>query len=143
MTWKAYRCAILIACHATIAVMARLASRRRIIIHLMKMITKRMKLNQTNNGGGKMKCTWPSIDHGILSPSGKMSKRVRENYLERFRVELFGEKGMPSPGLPEQPSKRDRLLREATELRALAARGMKPRAYIKKAMELEAEAQND
>lgn len=84
----------------------------------------------------------PSIDHSILSPSGRVSKRARRAALERARVELFGPNGLERPGLPPQPSERERLLAHAARLRDLAARGMKSRAFIKEATRLETEAEN-
>lgn len=43
----------------------------------------------------------PSIDHGILSPSGRVSKRATS--------ELFAPWGghLPRPGLPPQPSEKN------------------------------------
>ena len=70
------------------------------------------------------------------SPSGTMSKRARKRAQERLRVALFGEKGL-QPTDPQQ-SKREQLLQQASELRELAARGMKPRAHLKRAEDLEA-----
>ncbi len=81
----------------------------------------------------------PSIDHGMLSPSGHVSKRARKAALIRAARELFPN-GLPAPTTP-QPSRRDTLLRQAAELRDLAARGMKPRAHIRQAEELEREAE--
>lgn len=80
--------------------------------------------------------TWPSIDHSFLSPSGRVSKRARRASDERTRRELFGD-GLEFPRC-RQPSERERLLRTAHELRGLASRGMKPRAYVKQAAMLEA-----
>ena len=77
----------------------------------------------------------PSIDHSILSPSGRVSKRARKAALERARRELFGG-GLPMPRC-EQPTAKTHLLRQAAELRALAARGMKPRTFTKEADYLE------
>ena len=77
------------------------------------------------------------FDHGILSPSGHVSKRARKAALERARVDIFGPQGLKRPGLPKQPTEKEALLRQAHELRALAARGMKPRAYLKEAIRLE------
>ena len=86
----------------------------------------------------------PSCDHGLLSPSGKMSKRARKAAEKRLFEKLFPRdefpNGIPVNQLPKQPTKKERLLRQATELRELASRGMKPRAYAKKADELEAQA---
>jgi hypothetical protein len=83
----------------------------------------------------------PSIDHGILSPNGRVSKRTRKLTLERVKQQLFPEgfNAMCAPKV-EQPSAKERLLCQASELRALADRGMKPRAYRRKADELEAQA---
>ncbi len=81
----------------------------------------------------------PSVDPSILSPSGHVSDRAREAALERTRVELFGKRGL-QPSVPAQPSNREALLRQARELRDLAARGMKPRSYLRKAEELERKA---
>ena len=78
-------------------------------------------------------------DHGMLSPSGHVSKRSRDAALERARVELFGTEGLQRPPVP-QPSEVEYLRRKASELRGLAQRGMKPRAYKRKADELDAQA---
>jgi len=85
----------------------------------------------------------PSIDHGILSPSGRISKRARVAALERTRVELFGEAGLNCP-VPVERTLEERAvaLREcAKQLRDLAARGMCPRAHEREAKKLEAEAE--
>lgn len=37
---------------------------------------------------------WPILDHGILSPSGRVSRRAEKAAKERVRKELFG------PGIP-------------------------------------------
>jgi len=83
--------------------------------------------------------TWPSIDHSILSPSGKVSRRARRAALRRASIELFGPGGLQAVQ-PKPESDRDNMLRRAAELRSLAARGMKPRAYLKEAERLEQEA---
>lgn len=80
----------------------------------------------------------PSIDHSYLSPSGRVSRRAKKASDERVRRELFGD-GLPMPTC-KQPAEAVRLLRQAKELRALAARGMKPRAFIRKAVALETKA---
>ena len=82
----------------------------------------------------------PAIDHGILSPSGNVSKRAERAAKERMRRELFGD-GLEYPSCPQE-SKRDSLLRRAKELRELAARGMSPRKYAREAERLEQEAEN-
>ena len=61
----------------------------------------------------------PMIDNGLLSPSGRVSKRARQASNERVRRELFGD-GMPFPSLPPQPSKRESLLRHAAFRHKLA-----------------------
>jgi hypothetical protein len=75
----------------------------------------------------------------LSSPSGRTSGAAKRRANERLRVALFGEGGLEGLTVA-QPLEADRLLRQATELRGLAARGMKPRAYLKKALELEARA---
>ena len=81
----------------------------------------------------------PAIDHSTLSPSGRVSKRTRRAAQERTRLELFGPDGLQRATTP-QPSKRERLLAQAAELRELADRGMSPRKHRKEATRLEAEA---
>ena len=73
------------------------------------------------------------------SPSGHISKRALKAAQERIRKQLFPE-GLAAPKGPEV-SERVRLLWQAAELRGLAARGMKPRAFVKKAKELEVQAE--
>ena len=76
----------------------------------------------------------------LSSPSGRMSGRARAAADARLRVALFGPTGhLPAVVVP-QPSRRAALLHQAAELRELAARGMKPRAYRRRADELEREA---
>jgi len=75
----------------------------------------------------------PSIDHGLLSPSGRMSKRARAAAMKRTALELFGPGGLARPGPPPQPTQRERLLREAAQCRDFAARGLTPRALLKQA----------
>lgn len=75
---------------------------------------------------------WPCIDHSLLSPNGHMSKRARTAALTRETARIFEGVDL-TPKLPPQPSKRDRLLQEATRCRELASRGMRPRAFIKQA----------
>lgn len=80
----------------------------------------------------------PCIDHNLLSPSGHISRRALIKARERFYKKLFP-KGFPQPQVL-QPPERETLLRQATELRQLAERGMKPRAYLKRAIKLEKKA---
>lgn len=73
------------------------------------------------------------------SPSGSMSKRARTAAQERLSTALFGEGGLQKPEVP-QPTESEALRRQAQELRGLAARGMKPKAYRAQADQLEARA---
>ena len=82
-----------------------------------------------------------SIDHSLLSPSGHVSRRAKRASDERVRQELFGD-GLSWPTCP-QPSERDILLRQAADLRVLADRGMRPRAYRRQAVELEKRANGE
>lgn len=72
--------------------------------------------------------------------AGRMSKRSRDAAMKRLRNQLFGD-GCLNPKVT-QPNRREHLLRQAGELRELAARGMSPRSYLKRAIELEKEADN-
>lgn len=72
------------------------------------------------------------------SPNGSMSGRARKAAQERLRQALFGDGLRQAP--VQQPSAREALLRQAADLRQLAAHGVKPRAHIRKAEELEAKA---
>lgn len=68
----------------------------------------------------------------LSSPSGRMSKRSRMAAQARLSVALFGEGGLQrSP--PVQPSEREKLVREAKNLREIIARGMNARKFIKRA----------
>jgi len=78
------------------------------------------------------------MDHSILSQSGHVSKRTRDAGIERTRRELFGD-GLPMPSCP-QPTEKERLLRQATELRELAMLGMMKSKLIKQARKLEEKA---
>jgi len=84
---------------------------------------------------------WQSIDHSFLSPSGKMSKRARKAYLDRFVKELFPE-GMREAIKPrcKQPTEKERLLAHAKLLRGLADSGMNSKKYYREAEKLEREA---
>jgi len=75
----------------------------------------------------------------LSSPNGKMSKRSRLAANQRAGSALFGPNGMPAPQV-KQPSEIESLRRNATELRDLASRGMKPRAHTKTALQLEQKA---
>ena len=80
----------------------------------------------------------PSIDHGILSPSGYTSKRAEKAAKERAGKELFPN-GLAWPSCP-QPTEAEYLLRKAAGLRQLAERGMCPVKYRREAERLEAKA---
>lgn len=82
--------------------------------------------------------TRPSIDHSLLSLSGRVSRRAKRASDERVRRELFGD-GLPWPKC-QQPTEAEKLLRQAANLRDLAERGMKPRAFRAEAAKLEARA---
>ncbi len=91
--------------------------------------------------------TWPSIDHSLLSPSGRMSGRARKAALARETERLFGGENLITMAdlhkaylASIQPTKAENLRRSAANLRDLAARGMKVRAYPKMAAVMEAEA---
>jgi len=83
--------------------------------------------------------TRPKFDDSWLSPSGKVSKRFREQTDKKAAEAIFGPGGMKAPQV-KQPTEQEALRQQAGELRDLASRGMKPRAYKKKADELEARA---
>ena len=84
----------------------------------------------------------PTIDHSLLSPSGRASKRAREAALEREADILFPPGYWTGEKTTEVISQAntDRLLRAAHNLRGLAARGMSPGKYLKAAEKLEEEA---
>lgn len=83
--------------------------------------------------------SWPSIDHSFLSPSGKISKRSKDAYIKRFAKELFGPEGLKPPQC-QQPTEKERLLRNAKMWRDLATNGMSPRKYNKMADQAESQA---
>jgi hypothetical protein len=76
----------------------------------------------------------------MTSPNGRMSGRAKAAMQENLRVSLFGKDGLPHPGLPQQPTKQESLRRQAANLRGLADRGMRPRAFLRDAAALEAQA---
>ena len=88
------------------------------------------------------KTSRPPIDHALLSPSARVSKRARKAAMKREAGKLFppgywaGEK--TTEGIAQENI--DRMLRAAHNLRELAARGMSPRKHLKAAEEMEAEA---
>jgi hypothetical protein len=87
--------------------------------------------------------TGPSIDHTILSPSGRCSKRARDGAMKREAAKLFppGFWDKPVPTPEEQAKNKAAGLRlAANTLRDLAARGMNSRRYTREAAELEQQA---
>lgn len=76
----------------------------------------------------------------MSSPSGRMSNRAKGKAQETLRVALFGQDGIPMSRLPPQPTKQESLRRQAAYLRGLAERGMRPRAFVRDAAALEAQA---
>lgn len=74
----------------------------------------------------------------LSSPSGRMSKRARAAAEKRLADALFG--SYIPVQFPPQPSKAENLRRTAARLRDLAARGMRPRANVRDAAAMEAEA---
>lgn len=76
----------------------------------------------------------------LSSPNGRMSARAKTEAQKQLSVALFGPCGLSAPCLPPQPTKRTRLLQQAARLRDLAERGMRPRANLRDAIALEAEA---
>jgi hypothetical protein len=80
----------------------------------------------------------PSIDHSLLSPSGRMSKRARKQALAREAERLF------PPGTfdttRKQPSEAEALRAHAARLEDLAARGMSTPRYRKQAAQARAQA---
>ena len=84
----------------------------------------------------------PSIDHGLLSPSGKMSKRARAAALERERKKLFPPGFWDVKVSPEEAlaKKIAGIRRSAKNMRELAARGMSPRKFTCQAERMEKEA---
>lgn len=80
------------------------------------------------------------IDFGTMSPARNNSVRQeKKRNVAAFKT-LFPEGGKELRPVRKPANEKDRLLRMAAELDALAARGMKPQAYKKKAAELRAQA---
>lgn len=78
----------------------------------------------------------------MSSPSGKVSGRAQAAAQNRLRESLFGEGGLQRPKTPqpEGTEKAELLRQQATELRNLADRGMRPKVHVREAERLEAEA---
>lgn len=79
----------------------------------------------------------------IASPNGRTSKRAKDAAVARLSLALFGPDGMPEPSCA-QPTRAERLRREAADLRDYAARvasyGHRASKFLKAAAKLEAEA---
>ena len=74
------------------------------------------------------------IDHSLLSPSGKMSKRAREAVMKREHDRLFPPGFWDKPQLSPQDKAKQRaceIRRSAKTLRDLASRGMNQRKYMR------------
>ena len=84
---------------------------------------------------GRQTSYFPSIDHGLLSPSGRISKRARAAALQREATRLFAGVILQPP-IP-QPTQQEQYRQQAKRLRDLSDRGMKRRAYAKEANRLE------
>lgn len=84
----------------------------------------------------------PSIDHGLLSPSGRVSKRARNAALKREGERLFppGYFSVEVDPVKQRIDRITALERYAKELRDLADRGMSPRKLRAEAQRMEAEA---
>lgn len=80
---------------------------------------------------------WPSIDHSGLSPSGRVSKRARKEWMDRETARLFAGVDIKGEG-PPQPTERESDLLQAQQLEALADKGMCVRRYRRIAAELRA-----
>ena len=86
--------------------------------------------------------TRPTIDHSILSPSGRVSGAAAKAAQQRNAATLFPPGYWTPPEQTPEQAKAQKgyaLLRAAATLRDLAARGIHPRKYLKEAMRLEAE----
>ena len=87
----------------------------------------------------------PSIDHTILSPSGRASRRARKAILDREAARLFPpgfwDGFEPQPSTAEAARARAAMLRSSAQrLQDLAERGMSPKKFRREAASLEAEA---
>lgn len=89
---------------------------------------------------GSKPMTRPAIDHSLLSPSGRMSKRSRRAALKREHGRLFPPGFWDGPAMPDNHA--ENLRAAARNLRELAARGMSPRKFLREAERLEKEAAN-
>lgn len=90
----------------------------------------------------------PSIDHSLLSPSGRISKRARKAAIERDEARVrawfmrkYPEQTAEQIAATKSAARAVSLRRTAANLLDLASRGMKPRAYPKAAARMIAEAE--
>lgn len=91
----------------------------------------------------KIRHDWPAINHTLLSPSGRVSKRARKaaEAIEYARLFPPGYFDLSEKSDAEKAQdRRMSLLRSAANLRDLAARGMSVRKFTRAAERLEAEA---
>lgn len=87
--------------------------------------------------------TGPAIDHGLLSPSGRMSQRAREAATAREAARLFPPGTLTPPPVTEAEARAAEmatLRRSAATLRDLAARGMSRVRFTREAAKLEEQA---
>jgi hypothetical protein len=85
----------------------------------------------------------PSIDHSVLSPSGRVSKAARNAAFKREAARLFPEGFWDPPektAAEQAREKAESLRRSAANLRQLAARGMSTKKFTREATRMEAEA---
>ena len=89
----------------------------------------------------------PSIDHSLISPNGRLSKRAKAGAIARHQAEVdaWWARKYPPPNAETVAAKAraDKALSlrcSAANLRALAARGMSARKFTKAADAMDAEA---
>jgi len=80
----------------------------------------------------------PTIDHTLLSPSGRASKRARMAALRREAARLFPPGYWDDLRSVPQPSEEERARSQAARLREMADRGMSPRKFRREAAAIEA-----
>lgn len=76
----------------------------------------------------------------FCSPQGHMSKRYKEAHIKKWVEKVWGKNGLQINRSPEPETKKANLLRRASQLRELAARGMGISKNIREAERLEKEA---
>lgn len=85
-----------------------------------------------------------SIDHSLLSPNGRMSRRSRDAAMKREAARLFPPGFFDPPNKTPEEIKNDKIercLRHAKMLRDLANRGMNTRKFTREAEKSEKEAE--